>query len=160
MDTYNKFSCFIIGEGTLPIQCAEILLDREHAIYGIISSDAAVLDWARERGISHIDPKNKDTVTFLSQHPFDYLFSIVNMSILPRNRYKSSSIKLSQKSLTFVEKHGNTLYRRLIDMLTGVGYPTMRRSKRDDSGDIRNNFNGQTESWRFGGRGCSNNCAE
>jgi methionyl-tRNA formyltransferase len=85
MDTFNKFSCFIIGEGTLPIQCADILLDREQTIYGIISSDVAVRDWARERGIPHIDPKNnKDIVTFLSQHPFDYLFSIVNMSILPQ----------------------------------------------------------------------------
>ena len=81
MDTFNTFSCFIIGEGTLPIQCADILLDRELTIYGMISSDVAVRDWARERGISHIDPKNKDMVTFLSQHPFDYLFSIVNMSI-------------------------------------------------------------------------------
>ncbi len=84
MDIYNTFSCFIIGEGTLPIQCAEILLDREHTIYGIISSDVAVHDWSRAREIPHVDPKDKNIVTFLSQHPFDYLFSIVNMSILPK----------------------------------------------------------------------------
>lgn len=84
MDTYNKISCFIIGEGTLPIQCGEILLGREHTIYGMISSDVAVRDWAGEKGIPRIDPKNKDIVTILSQHPFDYLFSIVNLSILPQ----------------------------------------------------------------------------
>src|SRR6266571_6800820 len=83
MDTSNKFSCFILGEGTLPIQCAEILLDHEHTIYGIISSDVAVHDWARERELPHIDPKNQNIVTFLSQHPFGYLFSIVNTYILP-----------------------------------------------------------------------------
>lgn len=83
MDTSKKLSCFIIGEGTLPLQCAEILLDREQTLYGIISSDAAVGDWARERGIPHIDPKMKISPHFVSQHPFDYLFSIVNMSILP-----------------------------------------------------------------------------
>jgi amino acid adenylation domain-containing protein len=83
MDTSNKFSCFIIGEGTLPIQCGENLLDRKHTLYGIISSDVAVHNWAREKGIPHTEPKNKDIVTFLSQHPFDYLFSIVNMFILP-----------------------------------------------------------------------------
>ena len=44
MDTFKKFSCFIIGEGTLPIQCAQILLDREHTLYGMISSDLAVHD--------------------------------------------------------------------------------------------------------------------
>src|SRR5437588_11446396 len=84
MDAFNKISCFIDGEGTLPIQCAEILLDRQHRIYGMISSDAVVNDWARERGIACTDPKNKDVVTFLSQQPFDYLFSIVNMSIVPQ----------------------------------------------------------------------------
>src|SRR5689334_7494110 len=84
MDTSNKISCYIIGEGTLPIQCAEILLNRKHTIYGIISSDLAVTDWARGREIPHIDPKNKDIVTFLSLHPFEYLFSIVNMNILPK----------------------------------------------------------------------------
>jgi amino acid adenylation domain-containing protein len=84
MDTSNKFSCSIIGEGTLPIQCAEILLDCKHTIYSMISSDVAVHDWARERGIPHIDPKNKDLVTFLSQYPFDYLFSIVNMFIFSK----------------------------------------------------------------------------
>ena len=84
MDISNRFSCFIIGEGTLPIRCAEILLDQEHTIYGIISSDLAVNDWAREREIPHIDPKDKNIATFLSRHPFDYLFSIVNAYILPK----------------------------------------------------------------------------
>ena len=84
METLNTFSCFIIGEGTIPIQCAEILLDRGHTIYGMISSDQAVIDWAREREIPDIDPKNKNIVAFLEQHPFDYLFSIVNMAILPQ----------------------------------------------------------------------------
>src|SRR5207249_4556385 len=84
VDTTNKFSCFIIGDGTLPIQCADIMLDLEHTIYGIISSDVAVHDWAQEKGIPHLDSRNKDIVSFLSQHPFDYLFSIVNMSILPQ----------------------------------------------------------------------------
>src|SRR5258706_8951271 len=85
MDTYNKFSCFIMGEGILPIRCAEILLDREHTIYGIISSDPAVNGWARAREIPHIDPENENIVTFLSQYPFfDYLFSIINPHILSK----------------------------------------------------------------------------
>ncbi len=35
----NQFSCFIIGEGTLLIQCAELLLERGHEILGVISSE-------------------------------------------------------------------------------------------------------------------------
>ncbi|HEY4034597.1 MAG TPA: amino acid adenylation domain-containing protein [Ktedonobacteraceae bacterium] len=84
MDTSKKFSCFILGEGTLPIQCAQILVDHEHTIYGIISSNQAVIDWAQRREIPYIDPQDKDIVIFLSQHPFDYLFSIVSQYILPK----------------------------------------------------------------------------
>lgn len=88
MDHSNKFSCFIIGEGILLVRCAEILLDQKHTIYGIISSDAAVHDWAQEREIPHIDPDNEKIVIFLSQHPFDYLFSILNPYILSQQVLK------------------------------------------------------------------------
>jgi amino acid adenylation domain-containing protein len=80
----NTFSCFILGEGDFPIQCAEVLLDRGHTIYGMISSDLLVKDWAQERNIPYIDPKDTNIVTFFGQHPFDYLFSIVNEAILPQ----------------------------------------------------------------------------
>jgi amino acid adenylation domain-containing protein len=83
MNTHNTLSCFIIGEGTLPIRCAEILLDHDHAIYGIISSDEVTNDWARARGIPHIDPGDQNIVPLMSRHSFDYLFSITNTSILP-----------------------------------------------------------------------------
>jgi hypothetical protein len=39
MYTQNQFSCFVIGEGTLPIQCAELLLGRGHEILGVIASE-------------------------------------------------------------------------------------------------------------------------
>lgn len=84
MNSSNNFNCYIVGEGTLPIQCAEILLDRGHAIYGIFSSDSAISDWARERGIPHIDPMNNSITTVLNQHPFAYLFSIASPYILPK----------------------------------------------------------------------------
>jgi hypothetical protein len=57
MDTSKKLSYFLIGEGTFLLQCVEILLDREQTLYGIISSDAAVRDGARERDISHRSKK-------------------------------------------------------------------------------------------------------
>ena len=71
MNIYNKFSCFILGEGTLPIRCAEILLERGHTIYGVISSDPAVKRWAREREIPDIDLKSEAIITFLRQYAFD-----------------------------------------------------------------------------------------
>ena len=39
MYTRNEFSCFFIGEGTLPIQCAELLLERGHDILGVTPSE-------------------------------------------------------------------------------------------------------------------------
>jgi amino acid adenylation domain-containing protein len=74
----ERFSCFIIGEGTLPIQCGEILLNRGHEICGIISPDISINRWAEEKHIPYAEPID-DLTTFLSRRPFDYLFSIVNI---------------------------------------------------------------------------------
>ncbi len=84
MDTTQKFSCFLIGEGSLLIQCAEGLVTSGHIIYGVISSDHKVHRWAQEWDIPHCDPKFEDIIAFLSQQSFDYLFSIVNPYILPK----------------------------------------------------------------------------
>jgi surfactin family lipopeptide synthetase A len=83
MYTQNPFSCFIIGEGTLLIQCAELLLERGHEILGVISSDASISSWAKRKDIPHIQ-QTDNLLAFLSQQPFDYLFSIVNNSVLPK----------------------------------------------------------------------------
>ena len=79
----NKpFSCYIIGEETMPIQCAELLLERGHTIYGMISPDEMVKKWAAEKQIPFIF-STQDISTFLNRQPFDYLFSIVNGVIIP-----------------------------------------------------------------------------
>jgi folate-dependent phosphoribosylglycinamide formyltransferase PurN len=78
MQSRNQFSCFIIGEGTLPIQCGEILLNGGHEICGIISPDEVVNRWAHGKKISHADTSD-DLIKLLRQRPFDYLFSIVNV---------------------------------------------------------------------------------
>ena len=82
-DKPYRFSCFIIGEGSLPIRCAEVLADRGHTILGAISSDAAIERWTTKRKIPCVDPR-ADVIAFVSQRPFEYLFSIVNSHILPQ----------------------------------------------------------------------------
>jgi methionyl-tRNA formyltransferase len=79
----KQFSCFLIGEGSLLIQCASVLLERGHQIFGIISPDALISDWAENKGIPHIKPTD-NLIAFLSEKTFDYLFSIVNSSLLPK----------------------------------------------------------------------------
>lgn len=78
----KEFECIIIGESTLPIQCAEILLREGHVVAGVVSSDTGLRKWAQDRGIACADPSS-DLVAFAAERPFDYLFSIVNGYILP-----------------------------------------------------------------------------
>lgn len=78
----QKFDCFMIGEGTLLVQCAEILLQAGHEVHGIISTNPTIAAWADQHDISMIDPKDNLT-EHLARQPFDYLFSIANLSIIP-----------------------------------------------------------------------------
>ncbi len=78
----QKFNCFIIGEGTLLVQCAEILLQAGHEVNGIISANTNIKDWAGQHDIAVINPKD-NLADILSQQPFDYLFSVANLSIIP-----------------------------------------------------------------------------
>jgi amino acid adenylation domain-containing protein len=75
-------SGFVVGSGTLPIQCAEIFMGRGHAIRGVLSSDPSLLRWAEERGLACGNPRH-DLLPFLRRQPFDVLFSIVNEHLLP-----------------------------------------------------------------------------
>src|SRR5258708_3701982 len=78
----DRFSCFIVSsEGTLPAQCAEILLGGGHDLCGIVSAEASVRRWAEERGVAYFEPTGplRDV---LSRRSFDYLFSINNYLIL------------------------------------------------------------------------------
>lgn len=79
---FNEFSCFIIGTESHLIQCAEILLQRGHQICGIISSETLITNWAKEKGIPHVEP-GPNLASVLSRQPFDYFFSIVEPSIIP-----------------------------------------------------------------------------
>jgi len=78
----DRFSCFMLGSESHLIRCAEILLQRGHQICGIISTESPITNWAEERGVPHIDP-GPDLASVLAWQPFDYLFSITYLSILP-----------------------------------------------------------------------------
>ncbi len=82
MSNPNTFDNFIQGEGTLVIRCADILLARGHVIHGLISSNDAVQQWAKEHQIAcyRVD---EDIAAILRQQPFDYFWSIANLAIIP-----------------------------------------------------------------------------
>lgn len=85
--TTNTFTSFIVGEGTLPIRCAELLLERGHTIHGMITSDETIVRWADSRGIDPMNPK-AGLVALVARQPFDYLFSIFNLYVRDRELLK------------------------------------------------------------------------
>lgn len=82
MNYSNKFSCCLIGNGALLIQCGEMILEKGHTILGIISLNPAILKWADENKIPACT-QYTDYSSFLINKEFDYLFSIVHLSMIP-----------------------------------------------------------------------------
>ena len=84
---WRKISCYLIGENSLLIQCCELLIEESHLVFGIISPNPSILQWAGEKEIPNIDLK-EDYVSFIKENSFDYLFSVVNLSMLPKEVLK------------------------------------------------------------------------
>jgi len=88
----NLLSCYLVGEGSLLIQCATQLIEQGYTIYGVVSSDKGVIQWLKNQPIDHCLPTD-DVISFLKNHPSNYLFSIANTALLPKeiieipNRY-------------------------------------------------------------------------
>src|SRR5438552_7517628 len=80
---HSQFSCLVIGEGALTVQCCDILLSRGHDVTAIVTSNPEIIDWARERSVRLLDPAD-DVVAAFKGRTFDYLFSIANMRILSK----------------------------------------------------------------------------
>ncbi len=78
----NIFTCFIIGEDNLHLECAKIIQQQGQQIIGIISAYEAAELWALQQGIPHY-ASLAAAQEALNKTPFDYLFSIVNAQILP-----------------------------------------------------------------------------
>ena len=79
--TQRSFTCYIIGEESLAIHCAGLVLAQGHQLLGIISSKPNIKEWAFQHGVPYID-QCLAYEELLLKTPFDYLFSIVNQNIL------------------------------------------------------------------------------
>lgn len=77
----ETITCYIAGQDSLVIHCAEILLSRGHTILGVISSFPAIQTWASEKHIFCAESLVCLQLEKLS--PCDYIFSIINPDIFP-----------------------------------------------------------------------------
>ena len=82
MSPTKVLSGVFIGGQSLLIQCADRFKQRGHEIRTIVSGDSTVQRWAKEHGISCIAP-DQDMARRLAPEPFDYLFSIAHLAVLP-----------------------------------------------------------------------------
>ncbi len=79
----NRPSCFVVGNGVIPLSCLEILVEQGWKVLGIHSVDRSLQRWADEYGIFHTDIRS-DFCDQLLNCEYDYLFSINNVQwIIP-----------------------------------------------------------------------------
>jgi hypothetical protein len=74
-------TCYLIGEDPLLLECADILLSYNHTILGIISALPTIKDYALCKKIPYFEKLTQAT-SILYITSFDYLFSIINGTIL------------------------------------------------------------------------------
>ena len=77
-----SFSCFLIGNENLSIECGKSLLDAGHRIKVVVTRRSEVARWAREEGLTVFD-----AVSELSgrEESVDWLFSIANLDMIPED---------------------------------------------------------------------------
>ncbi|MBX3272398.1 MAG: LLM class flavin-dependent oxidoreductase [Sandaracinaceae bacterium] len=81
MTAPNPFRCYVMGNESLLVQCAELLLDAGHKILGVITSSPDIEAWAIRAGRPVIAP-GKGLADRLGDTPFEWFFSIANLSII------------------------------------------------------------------------------
>lgn len=75
------FSCVILGDESLTIACADMIVSGGHRVVAVVSTDADVQAWAQAQGVAvysrPADLAGADLPTF------DWLLSIANLRIIP-----------------------------------------------------------------------------
>jgi natural product biosynthesis luciferase-like monooxygenase protein len=69
------------GNGSLLIQCAETFQQGGGTVLGVITADAQIAAWAVAQGVPHLGTPE---VPELGDTQFDYLFSVANLTVLPK----------------------------------------------------------------------------
>jgi natural product biosynthesis luciferase-like monooxygenase protein len=79
---FQGIRCVLVGSETLLIECGAILERNGHEIVTIVTDNADIVGWAEARSVPLL-PDAKALLADASLPPFDYLFSITNLRILP-----------------------------------------------------------------------------
>jgi len=78
----SSFSCVVLGEQSLLIQCCESLLAHGHEVRAVVAENRRIVQWCEQQGVPCYGDLNA-----LREAPqaatFDYLMSITNLRMLP-----------------------------------------------------------------------------
>ncbi len=77
----DAFSCVILGDQSLTIACADMIVAGGHSVAAVVTTDADVRAWAEGQGV-RVLAKPAD-LTEAGLDPFDWLLSIANLRIIP-----------------------------------------------------------------------------
>jgi amino acid adenylation domain-containing protein len=87
MDKKNTFSCYIIGNDNITLQCAEVILANNHQLLGLISPSKKINQWCQENSVPCINSIKEFEIGHMDKR-CDFLFSIANGDILPESILK------------------------------------------------------------------------
>jgi natural product biosynthesis luciferase-like monooxygenase protein len=79
----SNFSCVVMGNESLLIQCAEKLLQGGDQINAVITRNPEIRSWATSQGIP-VEAPGPDLADRMRDKRFDWLFSIANLSVIPQ----------------------------------------------------------------------------
>lgn len=79
----NRFSCAVMGNESLLIECAERVLQGGDHISVVITRNSDIRSWATQRGL-RVEAPGNDLAQRLAGLEFDWLFSIANLSVIPQ----------------------------------------------------------------------------
>jgi hypothetical protein len=80
--TEEKPRAFLLGQGGMPVLCAELLLQAGFSIEGLHGPDDKLADWARRRNGLRFFADFDHFKTSARSTEYEFLFSIVNFRIL------------------------------------------------------------------------------
>lgn len=127
----------IIGQGTMPVQCCNILLKHTQRVVAVCSPDDPLQRCAEQIGIPHFSKLN-DLALLMEKCPVDYLFSIINPLILPVGLLRLPrrlSINYHDALLPrYAGSHATTWALINEELMHGVTWHIM--TEKVDSGDI------------------------
>ncbi len=73
----SDISCFVVGNGPIPLSCLEVLAKNGWQILGVYSTDDSLKEWSQTRDIFHTNTRAVFQQQLLDRE-YDYLFSINN----------------------------------------------------------------------------------